>query len=529
MKYLKKYKHIIIIIIIIIIRILISYKLPTFYIKNLTYDDNLTIKQTTSLIEGDYLGKYTNTTLVKGPIYPIFLAITKILNISYPLLLTIIYIIACSTLTYSLKKNIKNKKILFILYILLLFNPISYSSDLFQRLYRNSLSITLLLFFLTFSINIINSKNYKENIINSILLGIVAGIMNLTREDNIWCTIVIIFLLVYKFFKNKNIKTILINLLPITIIYIILNTISLINLHYYNIYTYNELTNSSFKDAYIKIQQIKTDNKRDKISITREDLYKLAETSKVFNTTKKEIDIMYAEWSDIDTNEINNGNMIWALRDFVYKNNKFKDGKEANEYFKKLANEIDQLFKSNTLEKEFVIPSIFLNTPRISDVKNLPKNILNTIKYTISYKNIKSFSSKNLENIIEKENINNYNYNYIIVENYHKTENIITKNINYMNIINIFFKYFSIIFSILSLISIIKYKKKIMRNFIIESIILICYCLIIIGIAYTETTSFPAIRYYYLGNIYILQTIFIVLAIDKINYKNLKFFKTKKH
>ena len=525
MKYLKKNKKVIITIIIIIItiiRILLSYKLPTFYIKNLNYDDNLYIQQTNTILEGNYLGKYNSKTLVKGPIYSIFLALISISKIPYSMALTIIYVISCSTLAFSLKNYTKNKKLLILIYILLLFNPISYSSDLFQRLYRNSLSISQLLFFLSFTINIINSKNDKTNIINSILLGFTAAIMKLTREDTIWCTVTIIFIISYKLIQKRKIKTLIINTIPIAIIFIILNMISIINYKYYNIYSYNELTNSNFKNAYIKIQQIKTDEKKSNISITRNDLYKLAETSKIFNTTPHEIDVMYLEWQDKDTKEINNGNIIWALRDFIYKNNKFENGKEANKYFKDLANDIDSLFKNKTLEKEFIIPSIFLNTPTIDDIKRIPLNTIKTIKYTTNYENIKSFSYKNIKNIITKEKINNKNYNYVIVEDYHKTENLISKNINLINIIKLFYKFFTIIFSFVSILIIITNKKIIKKKFIVEFIILLIYLLITVGIAYTHTVNFSAIRYFYLGNIYILQTIFIILILDKINLKNIK-------
>jgi hypothetical protein len=100
---------------------------------------------------------------------------------------TILYILAVIYFVRPFEKLIRNKYFMFIFYILLLFNPITYSSELFQRLYRNSLSIIELLFLLGILIRIILSddKN-KKSIINYILLGIMSSIMYLTREDNMW-------------------------------------------------------------------------------------------------------------------------------------------------------------------------------------------------------------------------------------------------------------------------------------------------------------------------------------------------------
>ena len=146
-KSINKNWFILLITIVALARILLSYNLSNFYINNLRYDDKLMINQSNSLNEGNYLGEYSDLTLVKGIIYPMFLHISNIFNLDYGMVLTIMYIIGCLYFVYSLNKIIKNKLILTIIYVFTIFNPISYSSDLFQRLYRNSLSIIELLFF----------------------------------------------------------------------------------------------------------------------------------------------------------------------------------------------------------------------------------------------------------------------------------------------------------------------------------------------------------------------------------------------
>ena len=215
----KKYKKMIIIVsIITLIKFLITYKLPSFYISNLVYDDGLMIHQLTSLLNGNYLGNYTSFTLIKGIIFPLFLFLTKSIHLSYSSMLSILYILSCMYFTKSLDKIVKDKKILIIIYAVLLFNPISFSSELFQRLYRNSLSSIELLFFLGVIIRIVLSNEVKrKDIINYIILGIILSIMRMTREDNIWTSVILVLLIIYKFIKNRKIKTILITLIPIVV------------------------------------------------------------------------------------------------------------------------------------------------------------------------------------------------------------------------------------------------------------------------------------------------------------------------
>ena len=68
-KSINKNWFILLITIVALARILLSYNLSNFYINNLRYDDKLMINQSNSLNEGNYLGEYSDLTLVKGIIY----------------------------------------------------------------------------------------------------------------------------------------------------------------------------------------------------------------------------------------------------------------------------------------------------------------------------------------------------------------------------------------------------------------------------------------------------------------------------
>ena len=182
----KKIIFILIFVIITLIRFLISFNLKSLYISNLSYDDKIMTDQMTSLLSGKYLGEYSEFTLIKGIIFPLLLAFTRTIHISYSTMFTTLYILSAIYFIRPFEKLIKNKKLMFIFYIFLLFNPVTYSSELFQRLYRNSISIIELLFFLGVTIRIIISNDKtKKSIINYILLVVTLSIQNfLLPEDS---------------------------------------------------------------------------------------------------------------------------------------------------------------------------------------------------------------------------------------------------------------------------------------------------------------------------------------------------------
>ena len=514
--FIDKHWFILIIIVVTLLRIILSSSLPSFYIKNLQYDDKLMIDELTSLSEGNYLGEYNDITLVKGIAFPISLYIANILNVSYSMFFTILYVAASIYFILALKRIIKDKKLLIIIYIFVLFNPVSYSSELFQRLYRNTLSITELLFFFGTIINIIASK--KNRSVNYIVLGLITGIMFLTREDNIWTILVYLIIVVYRLYKEFKIRNVIKALIPIIVTVIILNIVCFINYQNYGTYTYNEITNSSFKKAYLKILEIKDDEKKDKVAIPKSTLYKLSENSKVFNMSKEYIDFRYEKLTNRDyPGEIYNGNIIWYLRFFMYERNNLKTGEEANRYFEDLSNEIDELFKEGKLEKEIIIPSVNINTPTWNEIKEFPKNLFDAFLYTTTYENIKSFMVKDLEEKAElEENTNIYKVSY---NNYHNAENVIDNNFISFEIIRNIYKYLTIVFSIVALFIYIKNIKIKDKLNLITHIVLLTYLVILFGVTYTHTTAFPAIRYCYLGNVYILQNLFILLNITRVYNK----------
>ena len=522
MKFIKKNWFIIVIIYLCLIRFIISYGLPSFYMTSLKFDDALMVHQLKSLIAGEYLGYYSDVTLIKGIIFPLLMFGIKSIHVSYSICLTILYIAGSIFLVNSLRKLIDNKVILIIILFVILFNPVSYSSELFQRMYVNTICITELLFFLGLLINVIVKKG--NNVLNYIFLGLITTIMYLTRNDSIWVFVILFIVFVLKIIKDFKIKTILINLIPVVILILGLNVVRFVNYKYYGLYTYNELEDSNFKKAYTKLLLIKDDVKYEQVAVPKSTFVKLAELTDEKYISKDTIDKYYYKVKD-SSGEIDNGNIIWSFREMIYQEHRFKNATEANELFGKLSDELDKLFNDGKLEKEFSLPLVFINMPTKSELLKLPKNTLKAMWYTSSYQNIKTYTVDTLKDINPlipakfKPSTQLYGVYYT---DYRNSENMGKNNILVLEIVRIIYKYFTIVFSFLAFgVFILNIKKKDYLNYF-TILVALSYIVILMVVVYTHTTGFPAIRYRYLSNIYILQSLFILLNIERFrrNIKN---------
>ena len=523
MKYIKKHWFIITIIIICLIRFLLSFNLPSFFLGSLPYDDALMIRQSSSILNGNYLGIYNNMTLIKGPIFPFLLALIRYIHVSYSIIFTIIYIGCSLYFVNALKKIIKDKRMLIIILSFILFNPVTYSSELMQRLYRNVLSIPELLLFLGAIINVLFDN--KHTIINNVFLGIITSIMLLTREDTLWTFVVLFFVYLYQiigFLKNRrktNLVKIMISLFPIFVIIINMNFVSLINYINYNTYTYNELRDTTFKKAYKKVLEIKDDEKIDKVAIPRSTFYKLAEHSSLLQLSKEDMD-MFFELFQNENGEIDNGNVVWYFRNLVNRHNKFKDGKEARIFYNKLSIELDNLFEESVFEKEIGMPFVHIYPPTENELVEIPKSLVKTVLYTTSYDQVKTLTKNDIfkyEDSGYNEEINAYNVFY---KDYRNSANIPKTNPLLFELIRIIYKFFTIILSPVAIFLYFKNIKKKDKINVLLFLILVSYITIILGISYNNATAFPSIRYSYLADIYILQNLFVLLNFYRLFKKN---------
>lgn len=397
----KKYKKFIIFaFVLILIKQILVGSLPIFAIGKGNCDDQLMVLMETNLLQFKWLGDFNSLTFVKGMFFPLFLAISATIGISYINMVTLLYSLACLLFMYSIKDIIKNKYAFYIIFAVLLFNPITYDLEVIQRVYRNSLTpIQVLFIFSTMFLLFQNRKNNnKTNWLWSILNGINLACFWNTREDAIWILPMVIvytlIMIIEYIILNKNkfrINKIILFIMPFIILFGVNTTISLINYKVYGVYNRVDVSSSSFADAIQAIYSVPTEKDIEYTSVTKEKLEKIYEISPSMNSIKESLT---SEIEGFDINgrildgEIEDGWFWWALRYAAEREGYFQNAKKSSLFFKNVTTEIKEAQRKGLIGKQTTMPSALMSPWRKGYFSKLLKALGNIIIYTNSFENV---------------------------------------------------------------------------------------------------------------------------------------------
>lgn len=388
---------------IILLKQVIVSNLPIYVLAYAKQDDALMVEMAKNILEGKWLGEYNELTLTKGVMFPLFLCIANILGINYISFQTLFHSIACLIFIYGIKDLIKSKKWLIAIFTILVFNPLSFATDTLSRVYRNGITISQVLIIFGSYIGLyMNRKNKKQSIIYSVLAGIGFAFLYHTREDAIWIlpfiitvTGILIGLLIKEEKKEifKNHKLLLfIYLLPFIIIYIITMLISFINYQYYGIFTYNELNKSNFTKCMKTMYSIKPNEEYYRVSFTDEKIERMCEVSSTLNSVKEDLlntKHLYAGYGNGENgDQTEDGWFFWVLRETASKNGYYENSQKAEEFYKKVTEELNQGLKEGKFEKQLTMPSSLMPPWRKGKFSQLINAFGKEIKFISTYENV---------------------------------------------------------------------------------------------------------------------------------------------
>ena len=160
---------------------------PLVFIPGASLDDGLFIKTGGYIASGYWLGTYSDTTLAKGPVYPLFVAINWILGL--PILVTqaIAYAAACLCLVRGLRPLLRSEAATLLVYVLLLFNPAVYAfANL--RVMREGLYVPLTVLLLALGLHWYHrrARPLRDRLWLAIGFGLTFGFFWCTREEGPW-------------------------------------------------------------------------------------------------------------------------------------------------------------------------------------------------------------------------------------------------------------------------------------------------------------------------------------------------------
>jgi hypothetical protein len=232
------------------------------------HDDQLGMRLAQNILHGRWLGDYNVLTLLKEPFYPLFLAANFVLGL--PLLFTqqVLYVFACILMIYALRPLITSKLFLIMLYVVLLFNPMSYDGYIACRLYRVAIypSLVLLSFACLFGFYARRNEALSKLFIWAIGLGISFSAFWHNREEGIWLVPSLVLMVAVtgiQVFREKPEEwkqRIVCCALPFFIFGFVNTTIKTLNLMHYGVFVSSEHKAASFKAAYGALSRVELTN-----------------------------------------------------------------------------------------------------------------------------------------------------------------------------------------------------------------------------------------------------------------------------
>ena len=90
---------------------------------NSPHDDLLFVTQAHNLLSGKWLGPYNQFVMIKGAIYPLFIAFAYLLNIPLLTAQQLLFWFASLTAVWAIHPAVQRKWLLPLLFLVLFFNP----------------------------------------------------------------------------------------------------------------------------------------------------------------------------------------------------------------------------------------------------------------------------------------------------------------------------------------------------------------------------------------------------------------------
>lgn len=382
------------------------YNLPIMAVPKGIHDDWIMVHLAETLRNRQWLGAYNSLTLTKGMFFPFYLAVCNFLHLSYLNITALCYTGSCMLFVYGLRPLLKKYWVMGAVYLVLLWNPISYSAQAFQRVYRNSISyIQVLLIFGGFlAIYLRRKESLTKQIFWILAAALGTASFFYTREDAVWVVpFLLVFLVVYwgsifglwRETKERNYigKGILV-LIPFLCLWLTGQAIAAQNEKYYGIRTTNELQDSGFSEMYKSMMAVKPKEDIPGVTLTSEKIARMCDACPTLKELEPYFQSSKEYWAgpqgDADNWEVRDGWAFWIVRTALEQAGYYENGGMANEICLKIRDELEAAMDKGILERQATMPSTYMSPWREGYLGDLLGAMGKAIAYTTTYQEMET-------------------------------------------------------------------------------------------------------------------------------------------
>ena len=377
------------------------YNLPIMAVPKGIHDDWIMVHMADALRSGQWLGEYNDLTLTKGMFFPLYLAVLNFLHLSYLTTSALLYTMSCMLFVYALRPLLKKYQICLVLYLALLWNPISYSVQAFQRVYRNSISYiqVLLIFGGFFSLWLRRREPVKKQILWALTASVGMVSFFYTREDAIWVEpFLLVFVLIYlgnlfvlwrgEHARSTAAKALLV-LLPFLSVWGAGQLIARENYTHYNIRLTNELQKGGFAKMYQSMMAVKPEEEIDGVTMTREKIARMCDECPTLKKLEPYIESSRLTWAGSEENEkdweVRDGWVFWIFRTALSEAGYYTDGETVNQVCLQIRDELETAMDEGRLTRQATMPSTYMSPWRKGYFGKLLGALGKAVAYTTTY------------------------------------------------------------------------------------------------------------------------------------------------
>jgi hypothetical protein len=324
-----------------------------------TYDDALFIRLAQSFAAGDWLGEYDKLTLVKAPLYPLFIGANYLLGLQFKTMEHLLYILASLVFYFALVRASVNRYLALIPFLFLLFNPYHHSSV--ERGWFYAALVLLVVAGFQYMISI-RAASGRVKLNHAFLLGLVLAALYLSREETIWLyplLIVAFGLLIYQPGWHEMVP-VSARLLPMLLLGMAIPLAAVMGANYlkYGFFGVTDTSIKSFKSATKLMKSVRTDEEIPFVDVTHKALEQMFSVSPAFARFQPYLEgDLGRQWGSLmcrrhtqACNEIGGGYYFWTLRDALAAEGDFQSVDQMSKVFSDIGSELKQACDSGRLD-----------------------------------------------------------------------------------------------------------------------------------------------------------------------------------
>jgi hypothetical protein len=338
------------------------------------HDDRLFLNLAANLLQGEWLGDYTDKTLAKGPFYSMFIAAVFALGVPLLAAKHLLYAAACAVMVKALQPLRLGAAFAFVLFAILLFNPVTYDTGHHVRVLRQAIIPLLSLFILAGATGLAvrHDASPRRQLPWAVLLGATLSCFWITREESVWILPAVALPLAWLAWRTWQCRPaaaiasatwprrLAVLLLPLALWPLAPLAVATLNLHHYGVFTTCEFKVAEFKAAYGALTRVTPSRWHPHIPVARETRERIYAVSPAFAELRPLLDGWVGDnWAinsqgslglPLEEREISGGGFMWALRDAVQHAGLSPDAKSAMAYYARLADEVNAACDAGLLE-----------------------------------------------------------------------------------------------------------------------------------------------------------------------------------